>query len=105
MIYCAALSGHNNQGIIVFNFRDILFFDEMLTPKVITLLYWLALLYVVVSGLGVMFAGSGMTFAKFSGGLGVMIGGAITARIGSELLIVIFKINDNIQSLASRKES
>jgi len=87
----------------VFSFRDIFFFDEMLTPKVITLLYWLALLYVAVSGLNVMFAGSHMTFAKFTAGLGIMVGGALSARIGSELLIVIFKINENIHTLSERK--
>ncbi len=88
----------------MFNVRDIFFFDEMLIPKVITILYWLALLYVAVTGLSVMFAGDKMTFAKFTGGLGVMVGGLIAARITSELLIVAFKINDNIQALADRKE-
>lgn len=90
--------------MVVFNIRDIFYFDEMLTPKVITVLYWLALLYVVVSGMSVMFAGDKMTFAKFAGGLGIILGGAISARIGSELLIVVFKINANLQSLAERKE-
>ncbi len=88
----------------MFNIRDLFFFDEMLTPKVITILYWLALLYVAVTGLSVMFAGDKMTFAKFTGGLGVMAGGLIAARISSEVLIAIFKINENIQSLAERKE-
>jgi hypothetical protein len=88
----------------MFNVRDFFFFDEMLTPKVITILYWLALLYVAVTGLSVMFAGDKMTFAKFAGGLGVVIGGAIAARIASELLVAVFKINENIQSLADRKE-
>ena len=88
----------------MFNVRDLFFFDEMLTPKVITILYWLALLYAVVTGLNEMFAGDKMTFAKFTGGLGVIIGGVVAARIGSELLIVVFKINENLQSLASRKE-
>lgn len=88
----------------MFNVRDIFFFDEMLTPKVITILYWLALLYVAVTGLSVMFAGDKMTFAKFTGGLGVMVGGLIAARVVSELLIVAFKINDNIQALADRKD-
>lgn len=88
----------------MFNVRDLFFFDEMLTPKVITILYWLALLYVAVTGLSVMFAGDKMTFAKFAGGLGVVIGGAIAARIASELLVAVFKINENIQSLADRKD-
>ncbi|HEY0720544.1 MAG TPA: DUF4282 domain-containing protein [Gammaproteobacteria bacterium] len=88
----------------MFNIRDIFFFDELLTPKVITLLYWLALLYVAVSGLSVMFAGDKMTFARFTSGLGVMLGGVVAARIGSELLVVAFKINENLQTLANRKE-
>lgn len=88
----------------MFNVRDLFFFDEMLTPKVITILYWLALLYVAVNGLSIMFAGKEMTFDKFTGGLGVMIGGLIAARIGSELLIIVFKINENIQSLAEGKD-
>ena len=37
--------------------RDILFFDSMLTPKIITLVYWLLLGAALVSGLGMMFAG------------------------------------------------
>lgn len=88
----------------MFNVRDIFFFDELLTPKVITILYWLALFYAAVSGLSIMSAGDKMTFAKFTSGLGVMLGGVIAARIGSELLVVIFKINENLQSLAARKE-
>jgi hypothetical protein len=88
----------------MFNAKDLFFFDEMLTPKVITILYWVALLYVAATGLSVMFAGDKMTFAKFAGGLGVVIGGAIAARIASELLVAVFKINENLQSLADRKD-
>lgn len=88
----------------MFNLKDFFFLDEMLTPKVITILYWLALLYVAVNGLNVMFAGKEMTFDKFAGGVGMIIGGVVAARIGSELLMVVFKINENIQALAERKE-
>ncbi|HEY0635386.1 MAG TPA: DUF4282 domain-containing protein [Gammaproteobacteria bacterium] len=88
----------------MFKPRDLFFFDEMLTPKVITILYWLALLYMAVTGLSVMFAGEKLTFAKFTSGLGVMVGGVIVARIASELLLAVFNINENMQSLAKRKE-
>lgn len=88
----------------MFNLKDFFFLDEMLTPKVLTILYWLALLYVAVNGLNVMFAGKEMTFDKFAGGVGMIIGGVVAARIGSELLMVVFKINENIQALAERKE-
>lgn len=74
--------------------RDILFFDSMLTPKIITIVYWILLFVVVVSGIGSMFAG------KFLMGLAALVGGAVGARIWCELLIVLFKINDNIKQLA-----
>jgi len=88
----------------MFNIKDLFFFDEMLTPKVITILYWLALLYAAVTGLSVMFTGDKMTFAKFTSGLGIMVGGLIVARISSEVLLAIFRVNENIKALAERKE-
>ena len=82
------------------NARDIFFFDEMLTPKLITLIYWLLLLASAVSGLGIMF--SGMGFSGFIGGLLTIILGAVLARIWCELLIVIFKIHENLRRLADK---
>jgi hypothetical protein len=85
------------------NARQIFFFDSMLTPKIINFVYWLALLGVVVSGLASMFAGfGGLTFGKFLMGLFIIVGGAIAARIWCELLIVLFKIHENIRKLAEK---
>lgn len=79
----------------------LLRFDEMITPKIITLVYWLALVGAVIGGLGMMFAGwGGFTFAKLVMGVAVMLGGALSARISCELLIVLFKIHENIHILA-----
>ena len=39
-----------------------LFFDDMLTPKLITIVYWLALLSIVIGGIGSMFAPFGFSF-------------------------------------------
>ena len=84
--------------------RDVFFFDAMLTPKIITFVYWLLLLLAVVSGLGSMFGGyGGVTFAKFLMGLGIMVGGAVGARIWCELLIVLFKIHENIKKVADKQ--
>ena len=79
------------------NIKDVFFFDSMLTPKIIVVIYWLMLLSAVVSGLGLMF-GAG----SFFGGLSALIGGAIGARIFCELLIVAFKMNEALQELRSR---
>lgn len=84
--------------------KDVLFFESMITPKIITIVYWLLLLFVVIAGIGAMFATfSGVTFGSFLRGLGIIVGGAIAARIWCELLIVLFKIHENIKRLADTK--
>ncbi|MCL5974238.1 MAG: DUF4282 domain-containing protein [Gammaproteobacteria bacterium] len=79
--------------------RDILFFDSMLTPKIITLVYWLLLVAVVISGLGMMFSGG---IGSFLMGIFTMLAGAVGARIWCELLIVLFKINENMKKVADK---
>ena len=79
--------------------RDILFFDKMITPKIITFIYWVMLVVVVVSGLGWMFAGQGGFFGRFFAGLFGVVGGAIAVRIWCELLIVLFKMNEALQEI------
>lgn len=79
--------------------RDILFFDSMLTPKIITLVYWLLLVAVVISGLGMMFSGG---VGSFLMGILTMLAGAVGARIWCELLIVLFKINENMKKVADK---
>jgi len=83
--------------------RDVFFFDKMLIPKIITFVYWILLLFAVVSGLGLMFGGyGGATFGKFLMGIGIIVGGAVGARIWCELLIVLFKIYEKIKEIADK---
>ncbi|QDT42195.1 hypothetical protein Pan241w_22760 [Gimesia alba] len=82
--------------------RDVLFFDSMLTPKVITFVYWLMLVVVLISGLKTIFGGFGFSFEKLIVGLLMMISGAVGARIWCELLIVLFKIHDNVKKMAEK---
>lgn len=81
--------------------KDIFFFESMLTPKIITFVYWLMLLGSLFSGLGTMFTDYG---GGFFAGLAIIVGGAIGARIWCELLIVLFKIHENLQKLANKSE-
>ena len=83
--------------------RDILFFDNMLTPKIITFVYWILLAAAVVTGVGSMFGGySGFTFGSFFMGIVYTAAGAVGARIWCELLIVLFKMNEALQVLRNR---
>ena len=79
--------------------KDIFFFDSMLTPKIITFVYWLMLFSVIVGAIGAMVT----PYGGFFQGIGILIFGSIGVRIWCELLIVLFKINDNLKSLAEKE--
>jgi hypothetical protein len=87
------------------NARNLLFFDAMLTPKFITFIYWIGLIGVVFTGLGsIFFMGfQYVTFGSFIRGLFITVGGAIAVRVWCELMIVLFKINENVQKIANSK--
>lgn len=87
------------------NVRDVFYFDSMLTPKVVTLVYWLLLLTALIAGIGSMFytGFQYMSFSTFLRALVITLGGAIAARIWCELMIVLFKLNENIQRMANQK--
>jgi hypothetical protein len=80
----------------------LFFFDSMLTPKIITFVYWLLLAASLIGGIGSMFAFRGVTFVSFMTGIGIIVGGALGARIWCELLMVLFKINEHTQKMAER---
>jgi len=84
--------------------KQVLFFDSMLTPKIITAVYWLGLVGLFIGGIVSMFGGyEGFTFAKFMTGLFVMVGGAVGLRIWCELLIVMFKMNEALQGMRNKE--
>ena len=78
--------------------KDVLFFNSMLTPKILTGVYWLLLVTVIIGGLVSMFT------VSFWAGLGALVGGVIGVRIWCELLIVMFKIHANLKKIADRQE-
>ncbi len=76
--------------------KDVLFLNNMVTPKIITFVYWLMLAGVLISGLAAIFSGEFM-------GIFVIIFGAVGARIWCELLIVLFKMNEALQEMRSKQ--
>ena len=82
--------------------QKLLFFNEMLTPKVIRLAYWLCLLVILWTGLGHMFSGG---FSSFLEGIAYIATGAILARMAAELVILLFKLNENIEKVVDNTKS
>lgn len=86
--------------------KNLMTLDNMLTPKIVTILYWIGLVSVGLSALGTLF-GFG-TYAGFFQrlifALLILVFGGIFVRIYSELLIVIFKIHENLKKIADRQD-
>ena len=87
-------------------------FEEMLTPSIIKFVFWLFVAILVVSGLvtimhsfggtyhtefGVMHAAG--SFWSFVFGILKIVLGIIFAKIFCEMIIVIFKINENLSAI------
>lgn len=83
---------HERNSIV----RSIFYFDSMLIPKLITAAYWLGLVCILFGAIGMM-AESGVVE-----GIAVLLIGPIILRFWCELMIVVFKINENIQKIADR---
>ncbi|MGO2012861.1 MAG: DUF4282 domain-containing protein [Pseudoalteromonas sp.] len=81
--------------------KDLFFFNSMITPKIITFIYWLMLLGTLISGIATMFTQYG---GGFIAGLGIIIFGVIGSRIWCEFVIVLFKIHGNLQKIADKED-
>ena len=86
--------------------RDWLYFDTMVTPKIITFIYWILLAGAVVSGLVLMVKGFGLMRYSGFAGFGMIVAAqiltvlsALLARIYCEIMIVLFKINEALQDI------
>lgn len=82
--------------------NKLLFFDSMITPKIITFIYWILLASVCIYGLNTMFGSNVFSFMNFLIGMVYILFGAVCSRVWCELLIVIFKINENLQSIKEK---
>lgn len=76
--------------------KDILFFDNLVTPKILTVLYWLSLAGVVLSGITMIFAGSFFT------GLFSIVFGALGTRVFFEMIMIVFKNNEYLKKIAEK---
>ncbi len=71
--------------------QDFLTFKRMMTPIIIQILFWVGAVFYVVYGL----------YTMTQGGLAIVFGllmvilGPIFVRIGCELIIIVFRIEEN----------
>ena len=70
------------------------FLNEMVTPKLITLFYWILLFAFITKGLGDMFLEG-----DFWRGLVWVVGGSLASRVACELVVILFRINENLNDI------
>ena len=95
----------------MFEFRDLFQWDRFITPAIIKIFYWLAVIITVLIGLsGLVSALGTMTLSPL---LGIIMGvvsiagmfvGIIFARIAAEFVLIVFRINEHLGAIRNRAE-
>jgi Domain of unknown function (DUF4282) len=93
----------------MFDYRDLFQWERFITPSIVKIFYWLSVGISVLFGLsGVMNGVALMAHSLFSGIVlivGSLIGmviGVIFARIISEFVLIMFRINEHLGAIRQR---
>jgi hypothetical protein len=95
----------------MFDLRDLFQWERFITPSIIKVFYWLAVVMAVLAGLQALLGGLGLMFSSPIAGLFAMVGGilialvgVIFARIGAEFILIVFRINEHLGAIRSQGE-
>ncbi|NIW45548.1 MAG: DUF4282 domain-containing protein [candidate division Zixibacteria bacterium] len=90
------------------NFKNFLNFERMVTPVIIKILFFIGLILVAITSIGIFFSGIIGGFGD-GGFLSILVGliggpltfilGALMVRIYSELLILLFRMNESLTDI------
>ncbi len=78
--------------------NDFLSFNKLITPVFIHAIYWIGVLAAIIVGLGILLGGGSVLKALL-----MILLGPILVRIGCEMLIVLFRINDHLAAIRGNK--
>ena len=73
--------------------REYLNFEKLITPTLVRVLFWLAIVVIIFDGIGEMFGGA------FWRGILILLVGPLFACIYCEVVIVIFQINNSLTEI------
>ena len=93
----------------MFDLRDLFQWERFITPSIIKVFYWLAVIIMVVFGLSGILSGLALMmlqpltglFLVLSSVLG-MLTGVIFIRILSEFVLITFRINEHLGAIRNR---
>lgn len=90
----------------MFQFQDLFQWDRFITPTIIKIFYWLVIALIILFGIsGIFSALTLMAVSPFGGfimllsALAGIVVGIIFSRIGAELILIIFRINEHLGAI------
>jgi hypothetical protein len=93
----------------MFGIGDLFQWERFVTPTVIKVFYWLAVVIAVLLGIaGIFSALQSMAFNPFVGIIGLLASvlgacaGIIMARIAAEFVLIVFRINEHLGAIRNR---
>jgi hypothetical protein len=95
----------------MFSFSDLFQWDRFVTPSIIKPFYWLMVVTVVLFGLSSVASALATMTASPPLGLAMMVAsvfgmviGVIFARIATEFVLIVFRINEHLGAIRQRAE-
>jgi hypothetical protein len=91
------------------DYRDLFQWERFITPSIIKIFYWLSVGISVLFGMSGMLSGLALMAHSILSGLFAIIGsligmviGVIFARIISEFVLIMFRINEHLGAIRQR---
>jgi hypothetical protein len=106
---CGVIGGAPAREDPMFDYRDLFQWERFITPSIIKIFYWLAVGISILYGIYGILAGLRMIlfnpllglFWIIASAIGVLIG-VLFARIISEFVLIMFRINEHLGAIRQR---
>jgi len=99
----------NTQNL---DFKDLLKLDKFFAPKILLVLYWITMVFLLLGGIFTFLGGIGAIFSPYGSalvGLGTMVGGLIIVTVGAlylrllfETMTVFFSMNEKLRVIRDK---
>lgn len=94
----------------MFELRDLFQWERFITPSIIKVFYWLAVVIAVLFGLSGVMSGLALLTVSPVGGIVTILGsllgalvGIIFARISAEFVLIVFRMNEHLGAIRNQR--
>lgn len=94
----------------MFELRDLFQWERFITPSIIKIFYWLAVIIATLFGLSGVVSGLALLAVSPVGALFTILGsllgtlvGIIFARISAEFVLIVFRMNEHLGAIRNQR--